>query len=105
VALHRNGAFFDTDPVLYPRRASTKSPVIGNPITLDQAVGGSELCRFAIEAAAVTEDDGELLRVLASTQDHYVEPNEDKKPDTKYQFEPPGKFMSDNKVTPFRRKV
>jgi hypothetical protein len=88
VAGHLNGAFFDTLPTNPNHDA--KAPVMGKPIKPDQAVGGAELCRFAIEAAALADDFGKLESMLALTRDHYVRDNPS---DPKYQFVNPKKIL------------
>jgi hypothetical protein len=88
VAGHLNGAFFDTYPTNPARDA--KTPEMGKPIKQDQAVGGAELCRFAVEAAALSGDFGKLENMLAMTRDHYVRDNPS---DPKYQFVNPKKIL------------
>ncbi len=84
VALHRNGAFYDPPAGMFKFRA--KAAVLGEPITPKQAVGGAELCRFAVEAAATERDTNKLRDVLAQTQQHYMELVEGTDPGKKYQF-------------------
>lgn len=72
VALHLNGAYFDTNPITNPGQASAQRPELGKEIRLKQQVGGAELCRFAIEASAVARDNEELRKMLAYTREHYA---------------------------------
>lgn len=102
VALHRNGAFFDTNPIDNPGGEKRKRPVLGTPISLDQAVGGAELCRFAVEAIALTQEDSQLLAMLSDIQNEYVEMDPDGKASRKFQFEAPGAFLKKSKTRSFR---
>lgn len=103
VALHLNGAFFDTHPVNNPGFAKAKRPQIGVPIKADQQVGGAELCRFAVEVAGMTSDYEEQRKMLAFTREHYVKYVEGQAASKKYEFVNP-KSILNKTVRSFREK-
>lgn len=94
VSLHRNGAFFDNDPSSNSKAAGAAAPKLNKEILPNQAVGGAELCRFAVEAASLG-DLAKLSDLLAYTQNNYLEKTEREKEEnkTKYQFQPPKNFL------------
>lgn len=102
VALHLNGAFYENlKASVFAKRPSP--PKLGYPIKVTQQVGGAELCRLALEAAAWTEDAGMLRKMLATTREHYVKPEDDKTPPLKYQFVDP-KWILIGSIRSFREK-
>src|SRR5205085_9817679 len=84
VALHLNGAFYERPQMFsLPKR----NPALGKTIEANQAVGGAELCRFAIEAAATEPDEAKLSHMLEMTSEHYVKFDPEDKSEEKYGFE------------------
>jgi ribulose 1,5-bisphosphate carboxylase large subunit-like protein len=103
VALHLGGAFFDsTKPKGFFSKNPTK-PKLGTPIEATQKVGGAELCRFALEAAASTIDGEKLREMLRSTRDHYVKFVEGQTSSAKYQFVDPKQVLVGS-IRSFREK-
>ena len=103
VALHLGCAFFDSKkPKSFLSRNSTK-PKLGAPIEATQQVGGAELCRFALEAAAWTSDSDKLRAMLRSTRDHYVKFVEGQASSGKYQFVDPKQVLVGS-IRSFREK-
>lgn len=91
VALHRNGAFWQPRGGIF---RGARKPELGKRITMDQAVGGAELCRFAVEQAASTGDSEILFDLLGVTRDHYVDPQNPGEGDPRrFDFEKPKDFL------------
>jgi hypothetical protein len=91
VALHRNGAFYEAPTGLLSRPA--RKPKLGERCDVRQAVGGAELCRFAVEAAASEQDGVKLRAMLEDTQQHYLELVEGQNPGKKFQFVDPDSVL------------
>ena len=104
LALHLGGAFFDSSK---PKGLFSKHPTrpkLGAPVDVSQQVGGAELCRFALEAAAFTSDGAKLREMLASTRDHYVKFVEGQPSSAKYQFVDPKQILIGS-IRSFREKA
>jgi hypothetical protein len=88
-----NGAYFDSSQSagLFSKRRA--KPALGTAIEVDQQVGGAELCRFSVEAAAITQDAFKLRQMLASTRDHYVKYEQGEASSSKYQFIDPKRIL------------
>jgi ribulose 1,5-bisphosphate carboxylase large subunit-like protein len=93
VALHLGGAFYDSAKSTGFSLRKPLRPKLGAPIEVGQQVGGAELCRFALEAAAWSQDPAKLREMLASTRDHYVKAGDNKTPPLKYQFVDPKRIL------------
>jgi len=108
VAAHRNGAYFDSNHsqgwslTNQLGLSGRRKPELGKLIKVDQAVGGAELCRFAVEAIALSNDEDELFNQLSEIRNHYVsDQNENVSPGL-FEYQTPRNFMT-SVIRPYNR--